>query len=125
MLSKIGGRKFIVAVVAMAIAVLVDVLSDKGLSESLRNMLLAITALFFTGNQISKALEKKGIVEHPQGDIELPDSHPTMVYVPPVESTQNVDIISEKIDNLTQLVASNAEVQNNALTAIYRELNKE
>lgn len=60
-LEKVGGRKFVVALTVLGLAVGTDVLAAKGLSTNLMATLLGVLGAFSASNLVSKRYAPKGV----------------------------------------------------------------
>lgn len=66
MFEKLGGRKLIFMVLAMAVGVVVDLKTDNGLSTNLKDLIIYVGAIYTVGNvgsKVSTALKEKNTKE--------------------------------------------------------------
>jgi hypothetical protein len=115
MLNKVGGRKFILAIITIAAAIAVDVGTEKGLSDGLINTLIGILALFVTGNHLErKESRKQTPIENVTQQLQL---YPDI--------THNDQELHNKVDQLTQIAVNSAEVQKVVAEKLFKHLPQE
>lgn len=104
-ISKIGGRKFLLAVAAMVIATCLQLKYGQGVTAEYTALLIGLVSAFTVGNAITKHEERKSIeATMVSNEVEVPQA-----------ATVDLTEVNQKLDQLGQgivlSVNTNAQTQ--------------
>lgn len=100
-MDKVGGRKFTIAMIMLVAGVVIDLNTERGLSESLMYLMLGIIGAFSAGNVLSKAAMRN------QSASEIPQVDPALIKSVIEEIRVNIDTVDDKVNVVAEQVENN------------------